>query len=307
MNRRTALLLLMLLVSSIPQFSCHRSVAVHSMDFDWKPVADAVGKPGTLQPDGVYKIGLPRTDLHVTLGDVELKPSFALGAWIAFRKMAADTMVMGDLVLTETEVAPVMAKLQEGRIAITAVHNHLLNESPRIMYVHISAHGDAIMLARSLHDAVALTGTPLSNPGPPSQAEQLDLNTAELDRILGRSGKNNSGVYQYSIARAEKIAEGEIDRGAEPLPPSMGLTTAINFQSTGGGRAAITGDFVLVGAEVNPVISTLRAHGIAVTALHSHMLEDSPRLFFVHFWANDDALKLAAGLKAAVDQTNSVR
>ena len=289
----------------IAQFGC--SSAAQPGPFDWKPIEQAIGKAGALQPDGVYKIGLPRTDLHVKVGDVEVKPTLALGSWIAFRKMAAESMVMGDLVLTEDEVGSVMGKLQEGGIEVAALHNHLLTENPRVMYMHISAHGDALKLARAIHDALALTKTPLAPPAAAAQPEQIDLDTKQIDQILGHAGKINGGVYQVAVARAERIFEGEESRGAEPIPYSMGLATAINFQPTGSGRAAITGDFVLVGDEVNPVIAALRQNGIAVTALHSHMLDESPRLFFMHFWANDDALKLARGLRAALDKTNSAK
>ena len=275
--------------------------------FDWTSVGTTVGKAGAVQPDGVYKIGLPRTDLHVKVGDVEVKPTLALGSWVAFRKMAAETMLMGDLVLTEDEVAPVIGKLQDGGIEIAALHNHLLNESPRVMYMHISGHGDAVKLAESIHAALALSKTPLTASPAPSQVEQLDLDTKQLDQILGRAGKINGGVYQFSAVRAERIFEGAEAHGDEAIPSSMGLATAINFQPTGGGRAAITGDFVLTASEVNPVIAALRANGIAITALHSHMLNDSPRLFFMHFWANDDAMKLARGLRAALDRTNSAK
>jgi Domain of Unknown Function (DUF1259) len=275
--------------------------------FDWKQVETAVGKAGSVQPDGVYKIGLPRTDLHVKVGDVEVKPTLALGSWIAFRKMAAQTMVMGDLVLTDDEVSAVMGKLQEGGIEITALHNHLLNESPRVMYMHISGHGDGIKLAEALHAALALSKTPFTAPAASPSPDQTDLDTKQLDQIIGRAGKMNSGVYQFTVARAEKIAEGEMANGAEPIPASMGLATAVNFQSTGKDTAAITGDFVLISSEVNPVIRALRENGIAVTALHSHMLNDSPRLFFMHFWANDNASKLARGVRAALDKTNSAK
>ncbi|HEV8587537.1 MAG TPA: DUF1259 domain-containing protein [Pyrinomonadaceae bacterium] len=287
----------------------HLACSSHAQQqpFDWTSVGTTVGKPGTVQPDGVYKIGLPRTDLRVKVGDVEVKPTLALGSWVAFRKMAAETMVMGDLVLTEDEVALVMGKLQDGGIEITALHNHVLNESPRVMYMHISGHGDAVKLAESIHAALALSKTPLTTSSAPSQTEQVDLDTKQLDQILGRTGKINGGVYQFAIPRAERIFEGEEGRGAEAIPSSVGLATAINFQPTGGGRAAITGDFVLTASEANPVIAALRANGIAVTALHSHMLNDSPRLFFMHFWANDDAMKLARGLRAALDRTNSAK
>lgn len=299
---RLYLIMLMTLLA-VFSLSCSSSV---QPQFDWKQVEQAIGKAGSVQADGVYKIGLPRTDLHVKVGDLELKPTLALGSWLAFRKMAAETMVMGDLVLVENEVGPVMGKLQEGKIEITALHNHVLNESPRIMYMHISAHGDAVKLAQAIHDALLLSQTPLTAP-PPQPADQIDLDTKQIDQIMGRSGKVNGGVYQFAVARSEQIAEGEMGRGAEPIPASMGLATAINFQPTGSGQAAITGDFVLVAGEVNPVMATLRQNGIAVTAVHSHMLEESPRLFFMHFWANDDALKLARGLRAALDKTNSAK
>lgn len=285
---------------------CACSSSAQPAQFDWKPVEQAIGKAGAVQPDGVYKIGLPRTDLHVKVGDVEVKPTLALGSWIAFRKMAAQTTVMADLVLTEDEVGPVMTKLQAGGIEIAALHNHLLNESPRIMYMHISGHGDEVKLARAIHDALSLTKTPLVS-SPASQSVEIDLDTKQIDQILARSGKINSGVYQFAVARAEKIFDGEESHGANAIPSSMGLATAINFQPTGSGRAAITGDFVLQGGEVNPVIEALHENGIAVTAVHSHMLDESPRLFFVHFWANDDALKLARGLRAALDETNSAK
>src|SRR2546429_7438907 len=178
-----------LIFAAIFQFAC--SSTGQPAPFDWKPVADALGKPGTIQPDGVYKIGLPRTDLHVKVGDVEVKPSLALGSWIAFRKMAAETTVMGDLVLTEDEVGPVMGKLQEGHIEITALHNHLLNESPRVMYMHVSGHGEAVKLAQAIHDALALSKAPFVAPAPVQQPEQIDLDTKQLDQALGRSGKIN--------------------------------------------------------------------------------------------------------------------
>ena len=292
---------------ALSQIACSSSTPAPAAAFDWKQVEQVIGKAGTVQPDGVYKIGLPRTDLQVRVGDVEIKPTLALGSWLAFRKMAAQTMVMGDLVLLEDEVGPVMAKLQEGKIEISALHNHVLNESPRVMYMHIGAHGDAIKLAQAIHDALVLSKTPLTAAAPAPSPDQIDLDTQQMDQIMGQAGKMNGGVYQFGIARAEKIAEGEMDHGAEPVPASMGLATAINFQPTGAGRAAATGDFVLVGDEVNPVIATLRANGIAVTAIHSHMLDESPRLFFMHFWANDDALKLARGLRAALDKTNSAK
>jgi biotin operon repressor len=210
-------------------------------------------------------------------------------------------MVMGDLVLTEDEVGPVMRKLQEGGIEISAVHNHLIGESPRVMYMHIASHGDAVRMAHAIHDAVALTKTPGPDAGSAQAAtEPLGIDQKAVEEALGRSGKVNGGILQFGVPRAENITEGGM-----VVPSSMGIATAINFQPTGGGKAAITGDFVLLGKEVNPVMKALRENGIEVTALHSHMLMEEPRLFFMHFWANDDAVKLAKGLRAALEQTNS--
>lgn len=268
---------------------------------DWKAVEQALGKAGSMQPGDVYKVSLPRSDLQVTANGVQLKPALALGSWIAFKKFGDMTMVMGDLVLTEDEVTPVMTKLQQGGVEQTALHNHVLHESPRVMYMHISATGDAVRIAKAIHDALALSKTPFAAPvGGGNQSQDLGIDTGLLDQIIGHSGKVNSGVYQFSIPRAEAINE----HGME-IPPAMGLATAINFQPTSGRKAVITGDFVLVASEVNPVIRALRANGIEVTALHSHMLDEAPRLFFMHFWANDDAQKLARGLRAALDKTNS--
>jgi hypothetical protein len=265
---------------------------------DWKPVESAMGRSGKLQSDGAFKFAMPRKDLKVAVAGTAIKPGLALGSWAAFSSNGENAMVMGDLVLTEDEVAPVMAKIQEGGLGVTAVHNHLLHESPRVIYVHIAGHGNATKLAQAVHDTLAMTGTPPESPA--AATTQLDLDTEKIDAAMSRKGKDNGGIYQFSVPRGETIRE----QGME-IPPSMGVATAINFQPTGGGRAAITGDFVLLGSEVNPVIKTLRENGIQVTALHSHMLDEEPRLYFMHFWANDDAVKLAHGLSAALEKTNS--
>jgi hypothetical protein len=266
---------------------------------DWKAVEQALGRPGQLQGDGAYKFGLPRGDLKVTVDGVQVKPTLALGSWIAFSSPGQDAMLMGDLVLAEDEVSAVMLALQANGLQVTALHNHVLHETPRVMYMHIAGHGDAVKLAGSVKQVIALTKTP-PPAQPPSTPPAFDLDTAAIDQILGYKGKVNGGVYQVGAPRAEKITEAGM-----PVPGSMGLATALNFQPTGGGKTAITGDFVLLGSEVNPVIRALRQNGIQVTAIHSHMLQEEPRLFFMHFWANDDAAKLGKGLRAALDQTNS--
>lgn len=265
---------------------------------DWTGVAGALGKPGTVQPGEVYKVGFPRGDLRVTVGGVRVKPALALGSWVAFRQTGPDeVMAMGDLVLLEDEVGPVMAKLQEGGIQQTALHNHLLHETPRVMYVHIRGRGDPVKIAAGIHAALSLTKTPLGAAG--GTAESLHLDTARISRILGRNGNVNGGVYQVSVPRAEAVTEDGVE-----VPPAMGVASAFNFQPTAGQKAAVTGDFVLLGSEVNPVIRILRQNGIEITALHSHMLDESPRLYFMHFWANDDVIHLAGGLRAALDKMN---
>jgi hypothetical protein len=267
----------------------------------WTAVEDGLGRKGAMQAGNVIKFSFPRSDLSVTVAAVTLKPALALGGWVAFKETGkGQAIAMGDLVLTEDEVGPVMSALQAGGVEQTALHNHVLNESPRVMYMHILAHGESAKIARTIHDALASSKTPLGAASPPSAASAADLDTAGIARALGIAGKLNGVVYQVSVPRSEKITE----MGTE-VPPSMGVATAINFQPTGGGKAAITDDFVLRGSEVNPVIRALRDHGIAVTAVHSHMLEESPRLFFMHFWANADAVTLAKGLRAALDETKS--
>ena len=292
-----------LVACSAPQAPTGQSNTAQQPATDWKAVEQALGKAGSMQPGDVYKVSLPRSDLKVTVSGLELKPALALGSWVAFKKTGDMTMAMGDLVLTEDEVTPVLTKLEEGGIEQTALHNHVLHESPRVMYMHIHAMGDAVKIAQAIHDALALSKTPFAASTPSSSpTPDLGIDTKQLDQTLAQGGKMNGVVYQFSVPRAEKI----MDEGIE-VPASMGLATAINFQPTGSGKAAITGDFVLIASEVNPVIKALRDNGIEVTALHSHMLTESPRLFFMHFWANDDAQKLARGLRAALDKMNIVK
>jgi hypothetical protein len=284
-------------------FAAAISTTAIAADPEWmKSVGEALGKTGSAMPGGIYRVGLPRSDLKVTLDGVEIKPALALGSWLAFRKSGSQGMVMGDLVLLVSEVTPVMTKLEEAGIEVTALHNHLLRNEPFTMYMHVLGHGDPVKLANALHAALAESKTPLES-GTPSYAgspPSIDLNTAAIDKALGHKGKVNGGVYQVSIPRAEPIKDGGMD-----VPEAMGSANAINFQPTGAGKAAITGDFVLIAKEVNPVIKALRDSGIEVTAVHNHMLSDQPRLFYLHFWANDDVNKLANGLKTALAKTNT--
>jgi hypothetical protein len=272
-------------------------------DVDWSAVQDAVGRPGTMMPGDVYRIGIPRTDLKVTVEGVPVQAGFALGSYAAFKQFDDGTMVMGDLVLLDEEVNGVMSGLFDQGFEVTALHNHLNTMSPHVMYMHYEGHGDALQLAQSLHQALSASATPLSPAVPPPPAAtptgpQLDIPT--LDGILGYSGRANGSVIQYTVARSEKLME----MGHELLP-AMGVATAINFQPTAANTGSITGDFVLMGSEVNPVAQALRANGIEVTAMHQHHIDETPRLFYMHFWANADPANLAHGLRAALDQTNS--
>ncbi|MEA2762016.1 MAG: hypothetical protein QOD47_1300 [Gemmatimonadaceae bacterium] len=271
---------------------------------DWSVVENALGRKGTPSAGGVARFSFPRSDLIVVLHGVTLKPALALGSWVAFKRISDHAMVMGDLVLLETEVTSVMASLQQNGVDQTALHNHLLGESPRVMYMHIHAIGSPERIAKAVRTALEFTNTPLGagSSATPTVAPPpivLTLDTTTIAKTLGVIGKMNGGVYQLSIPRRERIC----DDGQE-IPPAMGVATAMNFQPTLGEKAAVTGDFVLLGREVNPVLWTLGENGIEVTAIHSHMTDEQPRLYFMHFWAVDDAAKLARGLRAALDRTN---
>lgn len=270
-------------------------------DPDWKAVEQALGKSGQVQAGDVFRIGMPRTDLTVTVKGVPVKAPFALGSYAAFKQIGNQVMVMGDLVLLDQEVPAVMSGLFAGGLEVTAVHNHLNEMSPHVMYMHYEGHGDAVQLAKALRQALSASGTPFGASAPSAPATAPGLDPKQIEQALGRVGRDiGGGVFQVTVPRAEAITE-----MGHPLLPAMGVTTVLNFQPTADGKAAITGDFVVIDKEVNPVAQTLLQNGIDVTAIHNHGLMDMPRLFYMHFWATDDVTKLARGLKAALDQTNS--
>ena len=272
-----------------------------AVDPDWKAVEQALGKTGQLQTGDVFRIGMPRTDLTVTVKGVPVKAPFALGSYAAFKQIGSQAMVMGDLVLLDQEVPPVMSGLFAGGLEVTAVHNHLNEMSPHVMYMHYEGYGDAVQLAKALRQALSASGTPFGASAPSAPATAPGLDPRQIEQALGRAGRDiGGGVFQVTVPRAEAITE-----MGHPLLPAMGVTTVLNFQPTADGKAAITGDFVLIDKEVNPVAQTLLQNGIDVTAIHNHGLMDMPRLFYMHFWATDDPAKLARGLKAALYQTKS--
>jgi len=284
------------------------SLRAQAQAVDWQAVAQALGAPGQAMDGDVFRVAMPRSDLTVTVKDVPILPAFALGSYAAFKQVgptSADTMVMGDLVLLDAEVNPVLSGLFAAGFAITGVHNHLNEIQPHVMYVHYMGQGDPTNLAPGLRQALSASATPLGQQGTgtPQAAgtPTTELPQAQVEEILGRTGKvAKGGVVQFSVPRAETITEGDIE-----LLPALGVATVLNVQPVSGAQAAITGDFVLVAKEVNLVAQALRARGIDVTALHNHHLDETPRLFYMHFFATGDPAELARGLRAALDQTNS--
>jgi hypothetical protein len=277
-----------------------------SAETDWSVVDTVLARKAAVSGD-VHRYGLPRSDLSVSLDGVALKPGFALGGWIAFEPMGDKAMMMGDLVLTESEINPVMSKLLAEGVQVTALHNHLLRASPPTFYMHVAGSGDPAQLAGLVRAALEESKTPF-DVKPPAEAATATadvdayFDATKVDAAIGRKGKANGGVYQFGIPRGDSI---KMDGMA--VPAAMGTAIAINFQPTGGGKAAITGDFVALSSELNPLITALRDNGIEVTAIHNHMVGEEPRAFFVHFWANDDALKLANGLGAVLKTVNVAR
>jgi hypothetical protein len=268
-------------------------------------IDQALGRSGQKAGD-VYRVGFPRTDLQVVVHGVAIKPGFALGSWAAFSGTDQDAIVMGDLVLLQGEVNPVMQKLRSAGFEITAVHNHLLDESPRIMYMHYMGRGAAAQLASSLREALAVSKTPLAKPA--AATSGLSTQPAWVKTVedtIGRKGGFNGGVLSFGVPRSEAVtlatAKDRLGiRGGMPMSPAEGVAESINFQEAGAGKVATTGDFVLTAEEVNPVISALEQHNVSVTALHSHMLTEQPRLFFMHFWAVGSPVPVADAIKAAL-------
>lgn len=265
---------------------------------EWKTLEQIFGRKGTVQ-DNVFKVTFPRSDLKVKVGEVMIEAGLALTGWLAFKPHENETMMMGDLVLLDTEVPQVISKLSSSGIDITGLHNHLISEMPSVMYLHVEGHGEAKKLAESVKTALAQTGTPLTQASVPTQPSAFDW--SKVEAIMGQKGHRSGDLLQLSISRSEPIKE-----NTTVIPPFMGVASPINFQAVGE-KAVTTGDFVLLANEVNPVVRALTEHGITVTAIHNHMLIESPRLFFLHFWGFDDPEKLARGLKAALEKTNHVK
>ncbi len=265
----------------------------------WEPVESAVGKNGTLSPDGIFRISFLRTDLNVTIGSIRLNPAMGLDSWVAFQQMGDHAMLMGDLVLTEDEIGPVRDNLVGAGMNVTAIHNTLIGESPRVMDLHIEGNGNPVEMAKNVRNALLLSNTPFNVSGT-DFPENNNLDRGHLDHIIGYESTFNNGIYEYQVPRNERI----MSRGME-VPASLDVATTIKFQPLGGDTAAITGDFALTADEVGPVIGTLNDGGIDVVAIHHHMLDEEPRLFYLHFWKTGNTYELARGLHAAVLKTKS--
>ena len=274
-------------------------IAVSAQGLDTAKIDQALGRSDQKMGD-VYKTAFPRTDLHVVVHGVAIKPGFALGSWAAFSGTNDDARVMGDLVLLQDEVNPVMEKLRVAGFEITAVHNHLLDESPRLMYMHYMGHGPAAQLASSLRAALAVSKTPLGKPAATTEPSAPPSWVKMVEDKVGRKGGFNGGVLAFGVPRADAVT-----MGGMTITPPEGVAESINFQDAGPDKIATTGDFVLTAEEVNPVISALEEHHIAVMALHSHMLTEQPRLFFMHFWAVESPESVAEGIKAALSHIST--
>jgi hypothetical protein len=280
-------------------FAMTIAAPLRAAEVDWKKI-DAIMGRSPAQSGETRRYGFPRSDLAVKVDGVAIKPALALGGWVAFECSAEKSVAMGDLVLTDAEVNPAISRLLAGGFEITALHNHLLRASPPTYYLHIAGRGDPQKLAETIRAALAATKTPLeSAPSPASPP--LDLDVAKIDEVIGAKGRSTGGVYQFAVPRGDRTSyDGMTVAG------SMGAANVINFQASGAGKAAIAGDFMARANELDPLIRALRAKGVEIAAIHNHMLDEEPRLFFVHFWANDDALTLAGAMRSALDAVNAV-
>ena len=287
-NRLRSWLLLTVMLTASPEVFAQSNIPQLNVD----GIAKAIGKEGDLTGD-MYKVSFPRSDLMVKAGDVVIKPALALVNWAAFIKSDSNAITYGDLVLLDDEINPVISKLEDGGIELSALHNHLLHENPRVMYIHFVGRGDEVEMAKVIREALAVTKTPLgSTPAGPETKPNL---AKEIEEIIGYQGSMGGGVLHINVPRNDI----HVAAMGAAIPGYMGMNTPLNFQLEGD-NAAINGDFILRPAEVNAVIKVLRANGIEIASVHNHMLDEEPRLIFMHFWAYDKAVDLAKGLKVAL-------
>jgi hypothetical protein len=274
-------------------------IVVSAQGLDTTKIDQALGRSGQKIGE-VYKVGFSRTDLQVSVHGLAIKPGLALGSWAAFMGTDDHAMVMGDLVLLEEELNPVMEKLRSAGFEISAVHNHLIDETPHVVYMHYMGRGAASQLATSLRAALAVSKTPLEKPAATVEEATPPAWVKTVEDSVGRKGTLKSGVLSYGVPRGDSIT-----LGGMAIAPAAGVAEAINFQAADTGNVATTGDFVLTAEEVNPVITELEAHHILVTALHNHMLTEQPRLFFMHFWGIGSPESIGAGIAAALKHVST--
>jgi hypothetical protein len=289
MNAR-AILVTFTVVGSLPGAAAGQT----PLGAPWDSVGRILQTPGSAT-GGYYRYTWPRRDVTLRVGDVTVAPALALGAWAGFSGDAANATVMGDLVLTSAEVKPVLAELTRQRIAVTAIHNHLVGEDPRITYVHFHANGNPLELAGGLDRVLALTGAP--RPVAAAAPQPLTIDTALVFNTLGLHGRAQGAVAQVSVV----LVPGSVTMNGRTVVPALGYGTPINIQVVSPNRAVATGDFTVLAAKVTPVFEALTTHGISATALHSHMVGEEPKLYYMHFWADGPLTDVLQGLRAALD------
>ena len=261
---------------------------------DFSVIEKALGVAGQMQ-DGAYVVRFPRSDLKVTISSDPVPTALGFGSWTAWKETGMGMMVMGDIVLLEKEVNPFISALAEANINITALHNHFFFDEPRIMFMHIGGMGDPAVLARAIRTAISKTGTPLAPAAASTSPPPLSLDTKRLEQIIGHPGQAGGGVFKITLGRS-----GVKMSGIE-VTSSMGLNTWAAFMGTDE-RAHVAGDVAMIANEVNRVIRVLMKGGINLTAVHNHMLDEDPRIFFLHYWGTGSAEKLAETLRAAFDK-----
>jgi hypothetical protein len=270
--------------------SCQQS----ALGAPWDSVGRVLKAPGALNA-GYYRYTMPRRDLTLRVGGVTVAPALALGSWAGFSGSAQDATMMGDLVTIAGEVGTVLAELARQRITVMAIHNHLVGEEPRITYIHFHGQGNAIDLANRLSRAVARTATPL--PVAAASVQSVAIDTALVFRTLGSSGRAQGNVAQLSF----NLVPGPVTVHGQTVNPALGYGTPINIQMVEGTRAVATGDFSVLGRHTDPVLDALAAHGITATAVHSHLIDEQPTIYYIHFWADGALADVLRGLKAALD------
>jgi hypothetical protein len=273
------------------------AVAQQNIPPDYSAALSTLGRQGDFK-DGVLKVNIPRNDLKVVVDGIATPTPFGFGGWVALTKGTGMDVMMGDLVLTEDEVNPVMSAVLDAGLDVTAVHNHFFFETPRIFYMHVHGHGAAADLAAKIKPALALIGK-----NPPRNASQVSgrsiegkLDVAQLAKIIGTEGEQNGAVYKITIGRSDLALK---EMGAT-INARMGLNTWAAFYGSDS-EAVVAGDVAMVDAEVTPVLKALRSNGLDVVAIHHHMTGTQPTIIFLHYWGKGEAQKLARGVKAAVD------